>query len=77
MGSKKHKRIPVTPYLPDDEWDKAVGQLKLQLNSAFDDFHMYGMDVYIPNGIAKAAELAIDFSLRTRGLDHPIVLKKR
>lgn len=68
--------IPGIPYLPNEDYDKAVGQLRLQLNGVFADFHKYGLDIYVPGAIDKCVSLAEDFSLRTRGLDHPIVLKK-
>lgn len=74
---KKHKMKTGIPYLPPDDYDKAIGQLRLQLNGVFDNFHQYGQDVYIPGAIDKCIKLAEDFSLRTRGLDHPIQLKER
>ena len=64
-------------WLPDEEYQKAVAQLRLQLNGVFSVFNTYGLDVYVPGAISEAVKLAEDFGLRVRGVDKPIVLKKR
>ena len=64
-------------WLPDNTYEKAEGQLRLQLNDVFNPFQCYGLQPLIPGAIEEVVELAIDFSLRTRGKDHPIMLKNR
>ena len=63
------------PWLPDDEYQKAKGQLRLQLNGVFIPFHGYGHDTFIPEAINQVIELAEDFGLRVRGVDKPIQAK--
>jgi hypothetical protein len=62
------------PWLPDDEYAKAIGQFRLQLNGVFEPFRQYGQDVYVPGAIREIVKLAEDFSLRVRGVDQPIDL---
>ena len=63
--------------LPDKEYDKCKGQLRLQLNDVMGVFQMYGMQAYIPDAIEEILELAERFGERVRGKDTPIKLKKR
>ena len=62
------------PWLPDDEYAKAIGQFRLQLNGVFEPFRQYGQDVYVPGAIREIVKLTEDFSLRVRGVDQPIDL---
>jgi len=62
-------------WLPKEEYDKAVGQLRLQLGGVFDPFRKYGMDLFIPGAIVECTKLAEDFGLRVRGIDKPIALE--
>lgn len=62
-------------WLSDEEYSKAVGQLKLQFNGVFEPFQMYGLQDLIPGAIQEAVRLAEDFSLRVRGQDKPISLE--
>jgi hypothetical protein len=59
-------------WLSDEEYEKSVGQLRLQLNGVFKPFMFYGMSIYIPGAKDAIIKLCEDFSLRTRGLDKPI-----
>jgi hypothetical protein len=61
-------------YLPSDDYAKAVGQFRTQLNGVFNVFDQYGQNVYIPNAIEEVVRLAEDFGLRVRGVDKPIAL---
>lgn len=61
-------------WLSDEEYQKAVGQLRLQLNGVMAPFKQYGLNVFIPGAIAEIVQLAEDFGLRVRGVDKPIDL---
>jgi len=63
------------PYLPDEEYAKAIGQLRLQLNGVFEPFNIHGLHIYIPGAKEEIIKLAEDFSLRCRGQDKPISLE--
>ena len=63
-----------TPWLPDEEYTKAVGQLRMQLSGVLEPFDMYGQGVYIPTAVSEIVKLAEDFGLRVRGVDKPIDL---
>ena len=62
------------PFLPDKEYQKAIGQFRLQLNSVFEPFQAYGLKDHIPGAVAEIVKLAEDFSLRVRGVEKPISL---
>ncbi len=59
-------------WLEQEDYDKAVGQLRLQLNGVLSPFQSYGLDVFVPGAITEIVKLCEDFSLRTRGVDKPI-----
>lgn len=63
--------------IPQEQYDKAIGQLKLQLNDVFSPFRIYGLDILIPGAIEEIMELAEKFGQRVRGKDIPIKLKRR
>ncbi len=63
------------PRIPEEEYNKAVGQLRLQLNGVFEPFNSYGLDIFIPGAISEVVRLAEDFGLRIRGVDKPISLE--
>jgi len=69
----KHEGIP---WLPDEEYRKAVGQLRLQLNGVFEPFQGYGLKEFIPGAVVECVKLAEDFALRVRGVDKPISLER-
>ena len=60
--------------IPQDKYDKAKGQLKLQLNGVFEPFNCYGLGAYIPEAIEQVVLLAEQFGQRVRGDDIPIAL---
>lgn len=45
------------PMIPDKDYEKAVGQLRLQLGVVLENFRMYGQDVYIPGALEEAVKL--------------------
>lgn len=59
------------------EYDKAKGQLRLQLNGVFQAFNIYGLQIFINGAIDEVMELAEQFGQRVRGDDIPIRLRKK
>ena len=58
--------------LSDDEYNKAIGQLRLAVGSVLSVFNMYGQGVYIKGALEEIVRLAEDFGIRVRGIDKPI-----
>lgn len=63
-------------WIPEEEYKKAKGQLRLQLSGVFEPFNLYGMGIYIPGAIDEVIELVEQFGKRIRGKDVPIILKR-
>lgn len=59
------------------DYDKAVGQFRLQLNDVFSCFGMYGQGNLIPGAIEEVVELAEKFGMRVRKKDIAISLSRR
>lgn len=59
-------------WLSDQEYAKAVGQFRLQLNAVFEPLRMYGQGVFCDGAVDEVVRLAEDFGLRVRGVDKPI-----
>lgn len=64
-----------SPWLEQGDYDKAVGQLRLQVGAVLTPFCMYGMDVLVPGAVREIVRLAEDFGLRVRGVDQAISLE--
>jgi len=71
VGNKKLGAQTI-PWLPDEEYQKSLGQLRLQLNGVFTPFNAYGLDIYIPGAKESVIKLCEDFALRVRGIDKEI-----
>ena len=78
------KKYNIT-WLDDEEYAKAVGQLRMQANSIFDFLkvdeklpvrYVYGLDVFIPGATTEIVKLCEDFALRVRGIDKPISIDR-
>ena len=66
------------PWLSQEEFDKATGQLRLQVGEILSVFDIYGLAPLIPGAVEEIIEVAFDFSKRVRGeKDQPIRVKKR
>ncbi len=65
------------PKIPDEQYKKAVGSLRLQLNDVFSVFGIYGQGIFIAGAIEETIELAEQFGQRIRGDDIPIKLRKQ
>jgi len=63
--------------ISQDDYEKAKGQLRLQLGEVLSVFMMYGLQEYIPGAIIEIVELCEQFGKRVRGADVPIVLKNK
>jgi len=77
---KKKKAPPpeVKAWLTEEEYAKAVGQLRLSIGAILGStFSLYGMGAYTPGATEAIVKLAEDFSLRCRGLDKPIMVDYR
>ena len=70
------KKYPNIHWLTEEEYKKAEGQLRLQLNGVFGPFNQYGLHIFVPGAIDEVVKLAQSFSLRTRGVDKPISLDR-
>lgn len=75
MQEEHFKKLGI-PYLPQPDYDRAVGQLRLQVGAVLAPFAMYGQDVLIPGAISEIIKLAEAFGLRVRGVDKPISLER-
>ena len=65
-------------WLPEDEFKKATGQLKLQVGEILSVFNIYGLNALVPGAVEEIIEVAFDFSKRVRGeKDQPIRVKVR
>ena len=63
--------------LNDEGYNKAIGQLRLQLNGVLKPFSFYGMDVYKSGAIDAIIDLSLKLHKRLNGEDVPIVLDDR
>ena len=61
-------------WLDDDQYEKAVGQLRLGVANVLSVFNMYGMGIMVEQAIVEVVKLSEDFGLRVRGIDKPIGL---
>ena len=67
--------------IPQEQYDKALGQFRLQLDGVLNCFRCYGMDDDVDGrdgkGGAKAeiVQLAEQFAMRVRGKDVPIMVR--
>lgn len=65
-------------WLPEDEYNKAIGQWRLQAGEILSVFNMYDLGVFIGGALAELEEITIDFSKRVRGeKNQPIRVKNR
>ena len=71
------KKYPNIPWLSDEAYKKALTQLSLQIGGVLEPLRAYGQDVFVDQATAQLVQLAEDFSLRCRGVDHPIQIQMR
>ena len=62
-------------WVEQDEYDKAIGQAKLQLGEILLCFNRYEHKDFIVGAVLECLKVCEDFGMRVRGKDHPIGLK--
>ena len=61
--------------LSDEDYFKAVGQLRLAIGAVLTVFNMYGLGVHIKGAQEELVRLSEDFGQRVRGIDKPISIE--
>ena len=61
--------------IPQEAYDKALGQFRLQLNGIMNCFRCHGMQEDVDGAMVEITRLAEQFSMRTRGKDIPIKVR--
>ena len=65
------------PWLSDDDYKKALFQLRGQVMNLMRPLELYGQKPIVDEIIAQIVDLAVDFSLKTRGIEKPLVANSR
>ena len=58
------------------DYDKAIGQFRLQLNGIMNCFRCYGLNADVDGATEEIVTLAVLLSMRLRGKDKPIMVRK-
>ena len=69
------KPIPGIHWLSDEDYQKAVTQLSMQIGSALRPLRGYGQGVYCDGAANEIVKLCEDFGMRVRGVDKEISLQ--
>jgi hypothetical protein len=65
------------PRIPDNDYNKARGQARLQIGVILKGFFdMHGLGVGIPPAVELLTDVMEKFAMRVRGKDEPIVLDR-
>jgi len=64
-------------YLEEQDYKKAVGQMRLQFGEILSVFDMHGLGILIPGAVEELVQVAEAYGQRIRGKDKPIMVKKR
>ena len=59
------------------DYDKALGQFRLQLNGVMNCFRCYGMQEDVDGAMNEIVKLTEQFSMRVRGKDIPIQVRDK
>lgn len=65
------------PKIPQDQYDKALGQFKLQLGAIMNCFRVYGLDHDVDMASVEITKLTELFAMRVRGKDIPIKVRDK
>lgn len=65
------------PWLPDDDFKKSLFQLRGQLMELMRPLELYGQKPIVDDIIAQVIDLTVDFSLKARGIDRPLLVNPR
>jgi len=63
--------------IPQESYDKALGQFRLQLGAIMNCFRCYGMQEDVDGVIPEIVKLAEQFAMRVRGKDIPIMVRSK
>ena len=62
--------------IPQEQYDKALGQFRLQLGAIMNCFRCYGLQEDVNGACDEICKLAEQFSMRIRGKDIPIKVRE-
>jgi hypothetical protein len=65
----------MTDKLSSQDYQKAIGQLRLQLNGVMNCFRCYGMKEDVDAAIPEIIKLSEQFARRVSGEDIPILVR--
>ena len=63
--------MTISDDLPDEEFDKIIGQYRLQLNGLLQPLRLYGQGHYVEGLIPELERLGIQLYYKLSGLDVP------
>ncbi len=55
----------------DEEWEKAIGQFRLNLNGVMSPLRLYGQGHYVDTAIDEIESLAMQLHEKLSGIDRP------
>ena len=62
--------------IPQEQYDKALGQFRLQLNGIMNNFRCYGLNDDVDGATKEIIKLTEQFAMRVRGKDIPIRVRE-
>ena len=62
--------------IPQEQYDKAIGQFRLQLSGVMNNFRCYGLQEDVESAIPEIIKLAEQLAMRVRGKDIPIKVRE-
>jgi len=62
--------------IPESEYKKALGQVRMQLNGIMNCFRCYGMDSDVDSAQEEIMVIVEQFGMRVRGKDIPIKVRE-
>ncbi len=65
------------PKISQEQYAKAIGQFRLQLNGIMNNFRCYGLQDDVDGAMDEIVKLAELFSMRVRGKDIPIEVRNK
>ncbi len=63
--------------IPQEQYDKALGQFRLQLNGIMSNFRCYGLQEDVDGACGEIVKLAELFAMRVRGKDIAIKVREK
>jgi hypothetical protein len=62
--------------IDDTEYNKALGQYRLKLNSVLDPLRMYGQGQYVDQATEELVSLGVQLHMRLCGVDIPYEVRE-